>query len=92
MESETRLRVGRAIAKSETQAAIEAFEQLKKGRGHPHSPPPLVSDGWGGYDEAMVEVWGRCPITRGEDGLLPTSGQGRTGATYRWSSNAKTGE
>jgi hypothetical protein len=60
IETETRLRAARGIAKSETEAALEAFERLKS-RGHPHSPPPLVSDGWGGYDEAMVEVWGEVP-------------------------------
>ena len=64
IESDTRLRAARGIAKSETEAAIEAFEQLKR-RGHRHSPPPLVSDGWGGYDEAMVEVWGKVPKYRG---------------------------
>ena len=71
IESETRLRAARGIAKSETEAAIEAFEQLKSRRGHPHSPPPIVSDGWGGYDEAMVEVWGRVPEYRGR-GRPPT--------------------
>jgi hypothetical protein len=71
IESETRLRAARGIAKSETEAAIEAFEQLKSGRGHPHSPPPLVSDGRGGYDEAMVEVWGKVPEYKGR-GRPPT--------------------
>jgi len=28
----------------------------------------LVSDGWGGYDEAMVEVWGKVPEYRGRGG------------------------
>ena len=59
------MRAAGGIAKSETEAAIEAFEQLKERRGHRHSPPPLVSDGWGGYDEAMVEVWGKVPEYRG---------------------------
>ncbi len=71
IESETRLRAARGIAKSETEAATEAFERLKS-RGHPHySPPPLVSDGRGGYDEAMVEVWGRVPEYKGR-GRPPT--------------------
>jgi hypothetical protein len=64
------LRAARGLAKNETEAALEAFEQLKR-RGHPHSPPPLVSDGWGGYDEAMVEVWGKVPEYRGR-GRPPT--------------------
>jgi hypothetical protein len=71
IESQTRLRAARGIAKSETEAAIEAFEQLKSRRGHPHSPPPIVSDGWGGYDEAMVEVWGKVPEYKGR-GRPPT--------------------
>ena len=72
IESETRLRAARGIAKSETEAAIEAFEQLKSSRGQQHSPPPLVSDGWGGYDEAMVEVWGKVPEYKGR-GRPPTN-------------------
>jgi hypothetical protein len=36
IESETRLRAARGLAKNETEAAIEAFEQLK-GRGQRHS-------------------------------------------------------
>jgi hypothetical protein len=74
------LRAARGIAKSETQAAIEAFERLKS-RGHPHSPPPLVSDGWGGYDEAMVEVWGKVPDYKGR-GRPPT--KKRPGAEWRY--------
>jgi hypothetical protein len=46
IESQTRLRVARGLAKNETKASIEAFEQLKKRRGHPRCPPPVVSDGW----------------------------------------------
>jgi hypothetical protein len=75
------LRAARGIAKSETQAAIEAFEQLKSSRGHRHSPPPLVSDGWGGYDEAMVEVWGKVPEYGGR-GRPPT--KKRPGADWQY--------
>jgi hypothetical protein len=81
IESESRLRAARGIAKSETEAAIEAFEQLKSSRGHSHSPPPLVSDGWGGYDEAMVEVWGKVPEYGGR-GRPPT--KKRPGAEWRY--------
>lgn len=80
IESESRLRAARGIAKSETEAAIEAFGRLKS-RGHPHSPPPLVSDGWGGYDEAMVEVWGKVPEYRGR-GRPPT--KKRPGADWHY--------
>jgi hypothetical protein len=81
IESDTRLRAARGIAKSETEAAIEAFEQLKERRGHRHSPPPLVSDGWGGYDEAMVEVWGKVPEYRGR-GRPPSRKKPQAGWKY----------
>ena len=82
------MRAARGMAKNETEAAIEAFEQLK-GRGQRHSPPPLVSDGWGGYDEAMVEVWGKVPEYKGR-GRPPTKKRPRrVGDTYRWSSSEK---
>ena len=68
------MRAAGGIAKSETEAAIEAFEQLKERRGHRHCPPQLVSDGWGGYDEAMVEVWGKVPEYGGR-GRPPTNKQ-----------------
>ena len=67
IEIDTRLRAARGIAKTETEAATLVFETLKR-RGHPESPPPTVSDGWGGIREAMVEVYGKVP---------PYSGRGR---------------
>lgn len=57
LDMDSRLRVARAIAKDETQATIGVFEMLKR-RGHPDGPPPTISDGWGGIDDAMVEVYG----------------------------------
>ncbi len=74
------MRAARGIAKSETEAALEAFERLKS-RGHPHSPPPLVSDGRGGYDEAMVAVWGQVPEYKGR-GRPPT--KKRPGAGWQY--------
>lgn len=74
------MRAARGIAKDETQAAIEAFEQLKR-RGDEHSPPPLVSDGWGGYAEAMVEVWGKVPEYKGR-GRPPTKKRPQAGWQY----------
>jgi hypothetical protein len=62
-----RRRVARGIAPTETEAHREVFETLKQ-RGHPDAPPPTVSDGWGGVDEAMVQVYGHVP---------PDSGRGR---------------
>jgi hypothetical protein len=38
----------------------------------------LVCDGWGGYDEAMVEVWGKVPEYKGR-GRPPTKKQPRAG-------------
>lgn len=60
IDIDSRLRVARGIAKTETQASEKGFEMLKR-RGHPHAPPPVVSDGWGGIDSAMVEVVGLVP-------------------------------
>jgi hypothetical protein len=67
IDSDTRLRVGRAIGKDEDEVAAEIFEQLKE-RGHPDAPPPLASDGQGAYRQQMVETWGQVP---------PYSGVGR---------------
>ncbi|MGB9578594.1 MAG: hypothetical protein ACPL3S_04915 [Halothiobacillaceae bacterium] len=61
---DTRLRVARGIAKTETEASRQVFETLKR-RGHPDAPPPLVSDGWGGIDDALVEVYGVVPDYQG---------------------------
>lgn len=60
IDIDTRLRVVRGIGKTETEAAIEVFQILKR-RGHPDAPPATVSDGWGGTREAMVEVYGKVP-------------------------------
>ena len=64
IDMDSRLRVARGIAKTETEACIEVFEKLKH-RGHPDAPPPTVSDGWGGIDDAMVEVYGLVPEYKG---------------------------
>lgn len=60
LDMNNRLRVARGIAKNETLASIEVFQTLKR-RGHPEGPPPTISDGWGGIDEAMTEVYGIVP-------------------------------
>lgn len=70
IETDTRLRVARGIAKTETQASTKVFETLKR-RGHPEAPPPTLSDGWGGIDDAMVEVYGQVPPYKGA-GRPPT--------------------
>jgi hypothetical protein len=70
LDMDSRLRVARAIAKDETQASIGVFRLLQQ-RGHPDSPPPTISDGWGGIDEAMVAVYGLVPEYQGR-GRPPT--------------------
>ena len=60
LDRDTRLRVARGIDKNETLASIKVFETLKR-RGHPGGPPPTISDGWGGIDDAMLEVYGVVP-------------------------------
>ena len=66
----SRLRVTRGIAKNETLASVEVFQTLKR-RGHPDGPPPTISDGWGGIDEAMIAVYGLVPEYGGR-GRPPT--------------------
>ena len=65
IDIDTRLRVGRGIAKTETEASEEVFQTLRQNRGHPEKPPPTISDGWGGIREAMVQVWGKVPEYEG---------------------------
>jgi hypothetical protein len=80
LDMDTRLRAARGIAKTETEASIEVFQTLKQ-RGHPDAPPPTVSDGWGGIDEAMVEVYGRVPAYKGT-GRPPTRKRPQPGWQY----------
>ncbi len=80
IDVDTRLRVARGIAKTETEASVEVFETLKE-RGHPEAPPPTVSDGWGGIREAMVEVYGQVPDYSGR-GRPPTQKQAQSGWQY----------
>jgi len=80
IDMDTRLRVARGIAKTETEASIEVFQTLKR-RGHPDAPPPTMSDGWGGIDDAMVEVYGIVPEYTGR-GRPPTLKQPQPGWQY----------
>jgi len=80
IEPDTRLRVARGIAKTETQASMKVFETLKR-RGHPQAPPPTISDGWGGIDEAMIEVYGHVPPYKGR-GRPPTRKRPTEGWQY----------
>jgi hypothetical protein len=80
LDMDSRLRVARGIAKTETLASIVVFQTLKR-RGHPEAPPPLMTDGWGGIDEAMIEVYGLVPEYSGR-GRPPTRKQARPGWQY----------
>lgn len=73
LDIDSRLRVACAIEKDETQASTSVFRILQR-RGHPDGPPPTISDGWGGIDEAMVEVYGQVPEYGGR-GRPPTRKQ-----------------
>ena len=80
LDMDSRLRVGRGIAKNETLASIEVFKTLKR-RGHPDGPPPTISDGWGGIDDAMIEVYGVVPEYSGR-GRPPTRKRACPGWQY----------
>jgi hypothetical protein len=80
IDMDNRLRVARGIAKTETKASTQVFGTLKH-RGHPDAPPPTISDGWGGIDEAMVEVYGVVPEYKGV-GRPPTLKQPQPGWQY----------
>jgi len=80
LDMDSRLRVARGIAKNETLASIEVFKTLK-GRGHADGPPPTISDGWGGIDDAMIEVYGIVPQYSGR-GRPPTRKRARPGWLY----------
>jgi len=75
------LRVGRGIGQTETEAAIELWQQVKGRHAHRHHPPPVLSDGWGGHREALVEVYGRVPDYRGR-GRPPTLKRSQVGWHY----------
>lgn len=77
---DTRLRVGRAIGKSEEEVASKLMAQLKK-RGHLDSPPAIATDGEGNYREAMVETWGKVPPYKGR-GRPPTRKRPQPGWHY----------
>jgi hypothetical protein len=59
------VRVGRGIGQTETEAALELWQQVKSRQVHRHRPPPVLSDGWGGHRDALVQVYGRVPDYRG---------------------------
>ena len=74
IDPDTRLRVGRGIGSTETEAAIELWQQIKRRDAHCDSPPPVLSDGWGGHRQALVQVYGQIPAYKGR-GHRPTRKQ-----------------
>ncbi len=80
IDMDSRLRVARGIAKTETAASQAVFQTLKD-RGHPEAPPPTKSDGWGGIGEAMLDVYGQVPVYQGR-GRPPTRQQARADWQY----------
>jgi hypothetical protein len=73
--------VGRGIDQTETQAAIQLWQQVKQREAHASCPPPVLSDGWGGHREALVEVYGQIPHYQGQ-GRPPTRKQPIDGWHY----------
>lgn len=61
---DSRLRVGRAIGKTEEDVAHDLMAQLKN-RGHPEHPPAMATDGKGDYRTALVDTWGQVPAYQG---------------------------
>ena len=80
IDSDTRLRAARGIAKTETEASREVFATLKR-RGHPEALAPTLSDCWGGIDEAMVAGYGMVPEYTGA-GRPPTKKGPQPGWQY----------
>jgi len=74
---DTRLRVGRAIAKTEEEVAPDLMKQVQR-YAPDESPPAMSTDGKGAYREAMLETWGKVPeyCGRGTPPKLPQPGEG----------------
>ena len=80
LDIDSRLRVATAVEQNETLASQRVFEILKR-RGHPEAPPPTITDGWGGIDDAMINVYGQVPDYAGR-GRPPTLKQPGAGWLY----------
>lgn len=74
IEIATRLRVGRALAKTEEEVVPILMQQIKE-LGHPDIPPPIATDGKGAYREALVDTWGKVPEPKSHRGLPPEAKQ-----------------
>ena len=58
IENRSRLRIGRGIGRTESEAAQRIWRYWRWTLGV-NRPPPLVSDGWGGHHDALLEVFGK---------------------------------
>ncbi len=58
IENHTRLRLGRGVGGTESEAAQRIWRYWRWTLGA-KQPPPLVSDGWGGHQDALLEVFGK---------------------------------
>jgi hypothetical protein len=57
---DSRLRVGRAIAKTEEEIAPQLMQQVKQ-HAPDEKPAAMATDGKGAYREAMLQIWGKVP-------------------------------
>jgi len=80
LDVDSRLRVVTAVEKNETLSSQSVFEILQR-RGHPDAPPPTITDGWGGIDQALVAVYGLVPEYNGH-GRPPTNKKPGDGWLY----------
>lgn len=71
VDMESKLRVGRAITKTEEEAAPILMEKIKR-HAPEEGPPALATDGNGAYREALLETWGKIPEYSGR-GRPPTA-------------------
>ena len=59
IENQTRLRLGRGVGRTESDAAQRIWRYWRWTLAGADQPPPLVSDGWGGHKDALLEVFGK---------------------------------
>jgi hypothetical protein len=76
IDTKTRLRVGRAIEKTEEEVAQDLMQQVKR-YAPDAGPPAMTTDGKGAYREAMLQTWGKVPEYggRGAPPTLPRPGE-----------------
>jgi hypothetical protein len=73
---DTRLRVGRAFAKTEEEVAPQLMQQVKR-HAPEAAPPAMATDGKGAYREALLATWGTVPeyAGRGRPPTVPQAGK-----------------